>query len=279
MRAAGGVRGATARWRPPGVFALAAAAAAVALAANAALSEIRPGNLWSQAYGVAAALLLVLAAGYGLRRRAMRIASRWRAGNAAGWLALHVWGGSIFLLLVLMHSGFRLPSGTVTGWLWGLSWWTVASGVAGLLLQRWIPRLLASGLTTEVLYERIPELVEEIRERAEKLAVDGHESVQALYRRGLERDLARPRRRWLFFVDITGGRERRLRDFRHLQRLLGEDDRARLASLERLYRTKLEIDAHYTLQQALRLWLYLHVPGSVLLVALLAAHLWAVWAY
>ena len=75
------------------------------------------------------------------------------------------------------------------------------------------------------------------------------------------------------------GREHRGREFRHLRRLLAEEDRARLEELEGLYRTKLEIDAHYTLQQTLRLWLYLHVPGSLLLIGLLAAHLYSVWGY
>ena len=266
------------RWGVPWILLLATAAAAAAFAANVFFSEIRAGNTWSLAYGSAAAALMVLAAIYGVRRRMMRLASRFRAGRAAGWLALHVWGGSLFLLLMLMHSGFGLPSGAITGWLWALSWWTVASGIGGRMLQRWIPRMLASGLTTEVLYERIPELAEEIRGRAAQLAAGSHEAIARLYR-SLEPELAAPRRRWLFFVDITGGRARRGREFRHLRRLLGDEDRERLGQLEELYRTKLEIDAHYTLQQTLRLWLYLHVPGALLLVALLAAHLYSVWAY
>jgi hypothetical protein len=266
------------RWGMPVLFLLATLAAAAAFAANILLSEIHAGNNWSLAYGIAAATLLVLAAVYGARRRMMRLASHFRAGGAAGWLGLHIWGGTLFLLLMLMHSGFRLPSGVITGWLWGLAWWTVISGIGGRLLQRWIPRMLASGLTTEVLYERIPELVEEIRGRAAKLAAGSHEAVARLYRE-LEPELAAPRRRWLFFVDITAGRERRGREFAHLRRLLKDEDREQLDRLEELYRTKLEIDAHHTLQQTLRLWLYLHVPGALLLVALLAAHLYSVWAY
>ena len=266
------------RWGVPRLFLLAIVVAGAAWAANLAFAEVQAGNTWSLAYGAGAAALLVLAAGYGVRRRMMRVASRFRAGSAAGWLGLHVWGGSLFLLLMLMHSGFRLPSGVITSGLWWLGWWTVASGIAGRTLQRWIPRMLASGLTTEVLYERIPELVEDLRERAAEVAVGAHEAIVALHR-GLETELAAPRRRWLFFVDITAGRESRRREFRHLRRLLGDEDRERLDRLEGLYRTKLEADAHYTLQQALRLWLYLHVPGALLLVALLAAHLYAVWTY
>ena len=266
------------RWGVPLLFLLATAAAAAALAANVAFAEIHTGNTWSLAYGIAAAVLMLLAVIYGARRRMMRLASRFRAGSAAGWLGLHIWGGSLFLLLMLMHSGFRLPAGTITGWLWALGWWTVSAASVAACCSAGSRRMLASGLRTEILYERIPELVGEIRDRAVELAGGAHEAVAALHR-DLEPELAAPRRRWLFFVDITAGRERRGREFRHLRRLLVDGDRQQLDRLEDLYRTKLEVDAHYTLQQVLRLWLYLHVPGSLLLVALLAAHLYSVWAY
>ena len=104
------------RWGMPLLFLLATLAAAAAFTANVLLAEVRAGNDWSLAYGIAAAALLLLATAYGVRRRMMRVASRFRAGSAAGWLGLHIWGGSLFLVLMLMHSGFRLPSGAITGW-------------------------------------------------------------------------------------------------------------------------------------------------------------------
>ena len=42
--------------------------------------------------------------------------------------------------------------------------------------------------------------------------------------------------------------------------------------LEALVRTKLDLDTHYTLQQVLRGWLWLHVPTSALLLVLVAVH-------
>ena len=178
-----------------------------------------------------------------------------------------------------MHSAFRLPSGWVTWWLWLLSLWTVASGILGRLLQKWIPRVLASGLSTEVLFERIPELSEEIRQRAEKVAEAADEAVRSLYYRGLAAELAAPRRRWIYLFDITGGIGKRLGEFAHLRPLLAEEERERLEELESLYRTKLEIDAHYTLQQVLRWWLYAHLPTSFLLLVFIALHLYTVLFY
>ena len=260
-------------------FVAAAAVCALALAANVWLAELAPSSAWGTAYGIAAAVLALAAAVYGVRRRAARAASRWGAGKARAWLDFHIWGGLLFALLVLMHSAFRLPSGWVTWWLWLLSLWTVASGVVGRLLQRWIPRVLASGLSTEVLYERIPALVEDLRQRAEKVAGESDEAVRSLYFRGLAADLAAPRRRWIYFFDITGGVSRRLAEFTHLRPLLATEEAARLETLESLYRTKLEIDAHYTLQRALRWWLYAHLPASFLLLVFLLLHLYTVLFY
>ena len=53
----------------------------------------------------------------------------------------------------------------------------------------------------------------------------------------------------------------------------------KLDDLQAMYKTKLEIDAHYTLQKALRWWLYLHVPVSIVLIVLLALHIFAVVYY
>lgn len=261
------------------LFAAAVLACAAAWLANVLLGEVRPGSSWALGYGAAALVLLLVAAGYGFRRRAMKLASRTRAGSSSSWLAVHVYGGGVFLLLVLLHSGFRLPSGWVTWWLFGLSWWVVLGGLGGLFLQRWIPQLLTSGLAVEAHYDRVPELVAGVRERAEKLAASSPPPVQELYERVVAPELAAPRRRALYFLDITGGVQARLREFNHLERFLPPDEREQLGELERLLRTKLELDAHYTLQLPLRWWLYLHLPASLLLSVFVILHLVAVFLY
>ena len=146
-------------------------------------------------------------------------------------------------------------------------------------MQRWIPRLLTSGLAVEVHYDRIPELVAEIGQRAAKLAAASSEEVAQLYERVVAPELTQPVRRMLYFFDITGGIQSKLREFRYLSRFLGDEEREALAQLERLYRTKLEIDAHYTLQQPLRWWLFFHLPAALLLAAFVILHLVSVFLY
>lgn len=276
-----GIRGArrreTRRWRL--VFVAAVALCLIVFAVNGVYFEVGPGTVWGLAYGTAAALLLVVAALYGVRRRAMRLATRRRLGRARDWLALHLCCGGLFLLLMLMHSGFRLPTGMVTWGLWALGLWTVASGLVGLALQRWIPRALGSGPEVEVVYERIPELVAEIRDAADGVAAACDEPVQALYARRVAPALAAPRRSLRHFFDVTGGKQARLRELNYLRRFLPPAEGERLGRLAQLYESKLEIDVHYTLQQTLRIWLWAHVPVSVVLMALLVIHLATVWYY
>lgn len=265
------------RWRQG--FAAAVLLAAVAYAANLVLAEIDSGNGWGLAYGIAAAALLVLGSVYGLRRRTMARATRHGLGSARSWLLAHLYGGLLFLLFMLMHSGFALPDGLLTWALWLLAWWTVASGLAGLALQRWLPRALGSGLGTEVLYERIPELVAEIRDKAERLAARCSEPVQALYGERVAPTLETAKRRPIYFLDITGGKQAHLKEFDYLAKLLPDVERRKLRRLAELYKTKMQIDAHYTLQGALRWWLWLHVPTSFVLLLLLALHVFAVLYY
>ena len=53
----------------------------------------------------------------------------------------------------------------------------------------------------------------------------------------------------------------------------------RLGELQQLYRAKLELDAHYTLQHVLRGWLVLHVPVSLVLLVLVGLHVFTVLYY
>jgi len=241
--------------------------------------EVRPGNAWGVGWGIAAALLCLGVALYGARRRMMRGVSRRRLGSARAWLDFHLYGGLLFALLLLMHSAFRLPTGALNLWLWGLSLWTVLSGLLGVLLQRWIPKVLSSGLWTEINYQRIPELTEDIRRQAEALAAVASGPVRQLYKRQVANALSQPQRRLAYFVDITGGLNSKLKEFEYLARFLAGEERQRLAELEHLYRAKLEIDAHYTLQPALRAWLYLHVPISLAVLALIVLHIVVVVLY
>ena len=265
-----------ARWaqRPEWLLAFLAAAALAlaAFAVNLAVAEARPGSPWGLTYGTLATVLLAAVALLSARRRTFRSG----LGRTQTWVQLHVYGGALFALLVLMHAGFSWPRSGLNRWLLILSLWVAASGLAGVALRKWLPRVLASGLTTEAIYERIPELTAVLRRRAEELVAAAPGPVRDLYRRSLAPLLAAPRFRWIYFADVTGGIANRLRELDYLAARVPEEARGVLDELRALVRTKLELDAHFTLQRPLRWWLYAHVPPSLVLMLLVAVHLLAV---
>ena len=260
-------------------FYIATGLSLAAYTANALLGEIDAGSVWGYVYGLLATLLMLGAAAIGLRRRVNRTAARRALGTTRDWLQFHLYGGTIALLLVFMHCGFAVPTGALDFWLWVLSIWVTASGLVGALLQKIVPRMLASGLAVEVVYERIPELVADLRQRAEALATASADPVREFYARRMSAAFERPEARWIYLTDITGGIQARLREFAYLEGVLSAEERERFVQLRELYRTKLEIDAHYTLQKPLRAWLVTHLPVSFLLLALLFLHIFSVVYY
>ena len=249
---------------------------------NGFISEYYSGNFFGLSYGIAASILLMGAALYGVRRRTIkfRIGKRQGGiGETRNWLQFHMYGGTLFLLLVFMHSGFQIPKGILTWCLWGISIWTALSGIAGAMLQKWVPRMLSSGLSIEVLYARIPELIQEIRIKAENLVESCDSPIQDFYKKNIAKSLVTPRQRLIYFLDVTGGVQAQTKQFDYLRKFLSTPEKDKLGRLQALYKTKLEIDAHYTLQKALRWWLYIHVPPSLMLIILLGMHLYAVLYY
>lgn len=272
-----------ARWynkliKSPGwllAFLIAAAACVGIYVANAFFGRVHPSTTWGWGYGIAATVLFLGTLVYALRRRLMRF----RPGRTFHYLQFHVYGGTLFLLLLFMHTGFRVPHGVLTWWLWFLSLWVVLSGLVGVGLQKWIPTLLASGLDVEINYDRIPELSDELRERAETLASESGDDVRRFYRRNLADLLAAPHFRPLYFIDVTGGRARLTRKFRHLRRVVPAGQKEDLDELERIASTKYDVDAHYTLQTPLRWWLFFHLPVGLVLIVLIGLHIFTVLYY
>ncbi|MEO1367895.1 MAG: hypothetical protein AAFX50_12030, partial [Acidobacteriota bacterium] len=193
------------------------------------------------------------------------------------WLLVHVYGSLLFLLTVLLHSGLRGPEGLLSWALWIFSLWTVATGLLGLAAQRLVPRLLTATTEVEANYDRIPELVDELRRRSDDLAAACEPPLRLYYSKRMAPTLAAPSR---FAAALPHGRaDRRLGPLEHLRSLVTGDELERVNELERLYAAKLDLDAHYAWQSVLRLWLWLHVPAAVLLSLLVVVHIASALAY
>jgi hypothetical protein len=263
---------------PPWMFAFAGVVLAclVLYAVSVVFGHDRGSSAWGWGYGIAATVMLALVMAYSVRRRSLGIR---RLGRSWTYLELHVYGGMIFLLLVAMHTSFRVPQGVLTLVLWLLSLWVVGTGLFGVFLQKWIPTVLNQGLSVEVHYARIPQLVREAAQRAEELAARASEPVRDFYGRVVAPRIRGVQPRWMYYVDAPGDTHAEADQFAFLRSVVTGEDREVLDDIEVLYRSKLEMDAHYTLQRALRWWLQLHVPAAVALWAVLMLHVTFVLLY
>ncbi len=259
-----------------GAFGISVLVCLLIYAANAMFGRLDPGSTWGLGYGIAACVMFLGIVMYSLRRRFLRVPRLQRAWH---YLQFHVYGGVIFLLLVFMHTNFSLPQGLITWWLWGLSVWIVLSGLLGSALQKWIPMMLNAGLSTEVNFDRIPSLIDQTRERAETLVKEGGDSLQTFYRQKISGVLSAPLPRWSYFFNPAGTIQQETKKFGSIDKYLNDEEKGTLATLMQLYKTKLEMDAHYTLQRALRGWLFLHIPFALLLVVLIGLHVFSVFYY
>lgn len=253
----------------PRIFAAAGVVSVVAFA-WLARSGLEPGSSAGVGFGVAAAALLLVVMLYSVRRSVPGVRS---LGPARPYLEAHLYGGLLFLLLVLMHTGFGLPSGALNVTLWLVAIWVVASGLVGLALQAWLPRLLEAETSLEAHLERIPELVEEVRGRADQAARDAGRRVESFYDRELAPEMAAPPPGPGVLLARGRSLRRRAREFTHLERMVEPEAVPALEELRRLHRTKLDLDLHHTLQRTLRVWLYLHLPLGIVLLALFGLHL------
>jgi len=87
----------------------------------------------------------------GLRKKVVL----WRIGSVQRWLRAHIWLTLLTIPLVILHTGFRI-GGPMTTLLVMLYAVVMASGIYGLALQHYLPRVMKEKLPTEIVYEQIP---------------------------------------------------------------------------------------------------------------------------
>jgi hypothetical protein len=102
-------------------------------------------------YGIAGTSLMVFAGLLSARKQV----STWRIGRAQLWLKGHIWLGLLSAPFLLFHSGFHWG-----GHLERVLWWVygaiIVSGLFGLALQQFLPRLMIRLIPMETIYEQIP---------------------------------------------------------------------------------------------------------------------------
>ena len=229
-------------------------------------------------YGGFATLLILILLYLAIRKRSYK--STW--GTVDGWLQAHVYLGLVSVVAVALHSGFRFHDllATATGWVLVL---VVVTGLWGAALYSSLPRRLTQvqGRLT------VAEVSDQLNQTARAMHRLTSGRSPAFQRVGTEA-LARiqpPRfAGWrLLLGPGTDDDEGRQAYWSASLEQVGEDERHALRQLLVLLRQHRELHLRLRFEQRyknlLELWLYLHVPLSILLLVLVAIHVAGVVYY
>ncbi len=115
-------------------------------------------------FGSVSAAIFVFAALLGLRRKRPTL----KVGRLQTWLKGHIWLTLLTVPLIMLHSGFSLGS-PMTAVLVLVYAIVMVSGVYGLALQHFLPRLMKERIPLETIFEQIPHVLKQFEDAAIEL--------------------------------------------------------------------------------------------------------------
>jgi len=255
-------------------------------------------------YGSVAAAIFVFAALLGLRRKRPTL----KVGRLQTWLKGHIWLTLLTVPLILLHSGFSSGS-PMTRWLLVIYGIVMLSGVYGLALQHFLPRLMKEQVPLETIFEQIPHIQNQLREMAREfrkslepqatpvaaaapstavIAAPGAAIAVAEPSTTLGETAPDPSAQMLEqFLDeaalpyLNASRGDRLLlgsqrvsddQFRLLKISVGAEWQSKVEQLQAWCDERRQLDLQTRLQHWLHGWLLVHVPFSVILLVFTAWH-------
>ncbi|MDE8651654.1 hypothetical protein [Novosphingobium album (ex Liu et al. 2023)] len=240
-------------------------------------ADVKPrpgGGTWlGYVLGTIGALLIVWLSLLGIRKRAIT-AGRW---SLKAWTSAHVYLGLSLIVVATLHTGFQL------GWnvhtlAYALMMLVILSGLFGIYVYATLPSALSTNreqMTQGQMVDSIRALDRQLNDAAQPLARAQADLVLAAlaespFDAGLWQRLSGhyahcATRKAILGLARAGPGDAAID---RVEKLLVR----RMAQLERLRR-------HMRLKALLEVWLYVHVPATIALLAALLAHIISVFYY
>jgi hypothetical protein len=252
-----------------------AAALSAVIALAYILIDVEPrhngGSWFGYTLGTIGVLLILWLSLLGIRKRNMT-EGRW---SLKAWTSAHVYLGLALIVIGTLHTGLQL------GWnvhtlAWALMMLVIVSGIYGIAVYATLPASLSSNrreMTRGQMVEALAALDRQLEQAAQPLERNESDRVIAALKQDVFRagTLAR----------LTGSypncaTARALKAFDHH----GDEAEQRVHSL--LSRRKAQLDQirrQMRLRAMLEVWLFIHIPATIALIAALAAHVISVFYY
>jgi len=239
-----------------------------------ALADVDPrpngGSWYGYLLGTLGAGLIVWLSLLGVRKRAIT-PGRW---SLKAWTSAHVYLGLSLIVIATLHTGFQL------GWnvhtlAYVLMMLVIASGVYGMVVYATLPQALSDN-RREMTKRQMVEALAAIDRQLEAAAQPLGRAEADLVIEALGQDTFGPGA----LARLTG-RYGDCRTAAALAALAGGDlAHERVVALLRKRQAQLEqIRRHMRLRAMLEVWLYVHVPLTIMLLAALTAHIVSVFYY
>jgi hypothetical protein len=235
------------------------------------------GSWYGYTLGTLGAGLIVWLSLLGIRKRAMT-PGRW---SLKAWTSAHVYLGLALVVIGTLHTGFQL------GWnvhtlAYALMMLVIASGLFGIVAYARLPQAMSlnrAETTQAQMLDTLRALDRQIHETAQPLGP----AHAAIVRQTLENcDVAGGLHARLTARHPRCGNRAALRELRDEMRK-NPPDKETLAQLvfllERKEATLAQARRHIRYKTLLEIWLYVHVPATLALIAALVAHIVSVFFY
>ena len=234
-------------------------------------------------YGIISFVAILLLMYYGMRKRSYT-AKHW---SLRAWLSFHVYIGTMTLLLVPLHAGFKFGFDIHT-LAYVLLAMVVVSGIVGAALYLLLPRRFES-FGEELTYSMGQNTDEELRKiirQMRALAVDKSQEFADACQTEIEYGMPKRHVGWglLWRKSATAATvATQIEAFQDYLQHIPEVEHGAFHSLARLATQKRDLEhrmvAQMRLQNLLEAWLYIHLPVSLVMFVVVIIHILVVLYY
>ncbi|MCI5044324.1 MAG: hypothetical protein MRY72_06470 [Aquisalinus sp.] len=240
------------------------------------------GTWYGYTLGTIGALLIVWLTMLGVRKRAIT-AGKW---SLKGWTSAHVYLGLSLTVIATLHTGFQF------GWnihtlAYALMMLVIISGAFGIYFYANIPRAMSENRAETTQAEMI-QLLNSLDDQLE----DAARPLSAQYVADVQKAINDTKITGGLFTRLSG-RVNKCATARALAKLreaaegsgstmvdqYGEDLSSAISILDRKSVMLNRVRRHIRYKSLLELWLYIHVPATIFLLAALTAHILSVFFY
>ena len=251
-------------WIAASIVGLVVATAAYTWYAASEPGGPRGGTSIGLAFGLAGYTVMLFEGLLGARKKV----PVWRLGRAQTWMRGHLWLGLLTLPIILFHAGFQVR-GPLTRVLMGMLFLVCLSGIAGALIQHYLPRLMTTSVPMETIYEEIPHVQEQLLEEADQLvhalAIDAGPEDKARFREAYQRTV-KP------FLAATKTQRPDQPAFTSLRRTAAPAFEPVIDDLENICEEHRQLCVQRRIYHWMHAWQLVHVPLSVALLILGGVH-------